>query len=179
MESGVGIPDRWARLWAPHRMAYLSGENRPLPTNEINCPFCEIPKKSDEESLIVFRGIENYAVLNLYPYNPGHLLICTYRHVADLTELTDSERSEMSEITATAMRVLRQVSNPAGFNLGINQGAVSGAGVAAHIHQHVIPRWSGDANFMPLIGQTKVLPKLLSESRSEIASAWATQPRSS
>lgn len=177
MESGVGIPDRWARLWAPHRMAYLTGENRPLPNNEIGCPFCEIPKKSNEESLIVFRGIENYAVLNLYPYNPGHLLICTYRHVADLTELTDSERSEMSKIAATAMSVLRQVSNAAGFNLGINQGAVSGAGVADHIHKHVIPRWSGDANFMPLIGQTKVLPKLLSESRNEIASAWEAQPR--
>ncbi|MEY3108526.1 MAG: hypothetical protein RL730_877, partial [Actinomycetota bacterium] len=88
-----------------------------------------------------------------------------------------SERTEMSELAATAMRVLRQVSNAAGFNLGINQGAVSGAGVAAHIHQHVIPRWSGDANFMPLIGQTKVLPKLLSESRDEIASAWAAQPK--
>lgn len=178
MDSGVGIPDRWARLWAPHRMAYLTGENRPLPTNENECPFCEIPKKSDEESLIVFRGNENYAVLNLYPYNPGHLLICTYRHVADLTELSDSESSEMSTLAATAMRVLRKVSNAAGFNLGMNQGAVSGAGVAAHIHQHVIPRWSGDANFMPLIGQTKVLPKLLSESRNEIATAWAAQQES-
>lgn len=178
MDSGVGIPDRWARLWAPHRMAYLTGENRPLPTNENECPFCEIPKKSDEESLIVFRGNENYAVLNLYPYNPGHLLICTYRHVADLTELSESERSEMSTLAATAMRVLREVSNAAGFNLGMNQGAVSGAGVAAHIHQHVIPRWSGDANFMPLIGQTKVLPKLLSESRNEIATAWAAQRES-
>ena len=178
MDSGVGIPDRWARLWAPHRMAYLTGENRPLPTNENECPFCEIPKKSDVESLIVSRGDENYAVLNLYPYNPGHLLICSYRHVADLTDLSESERSEMSAMAATAMRVLREVSNPAGFNLGMNQGAVSGAGVAAHIHQHVIPRWSGDANFMPLIGQTKVLPKLLSESRSEIASAWAAHSKS-
>lgn len=177
MESGVGIPDRWARLWAPHRMAYLTGENRPLPSNGIDCPFCEIPKKSDEEALIVYRGASNYAVLNLYPYNPGHLLICTYRHVADLTELSESERKEMVELATTAMRVLRHVSNAAGFNLGINQGAVSGAGVAAHIHQHVIPRWSGDANFMPLIGQTKVLPKLLSESRDEIASAWAAQPK--
>jgi ATP adenylyltransferase len=158
-------------------MAYLTGENRPLPSNEIDCPFCEIPKKSDEVALIVYRGALNYAVLNLYPYNPGHLLICTYRHVADLTELSESERNEMAELAATAMRVLRQVSNAAGFNLGINQGAVSGAGVAAHIHQHVIPRWSGDANFMPLIGQTKVLPKLLSESRDEIASAWAAQPK--
>lgn len=178
MDSGVGIPDRWARLWAPHRMAYLTGENRPLPGNDSGCPFCEIPSKSDEASLIVHRGEKNYAVLNLYPYNPGHLLICTYRHVADLTELTKFERDEMTSLCAAAMKVLRTVSNAVGFNLGINQGAVSGAGVASHIHQHVIPRWSGDANFMPLIGQTKVLPKLLSESRDEIASAWAALPKS-
>lgn len=169
---GVGIPDRWSRLWAPHRMAYLSGENRPDKNGEASCPFCEIPKKDDEQGLIVFRGKESYVVLNLYPYNPGHLLICTYRHVADLTDLTETERNEISLLSARAMKVLRQVSNAEGFNLGMNQGEISGAGVAAHIHQHVIPRWSGDVNFMPLIGQTKVLPKLLSQSREEIANAW-------
>lgn len=170
--SGIGIPDRWARLWAPHRMAYLSGENRPLENNAVACPFCSIPNQSDEVGLIVARGAEVYAVLNLYPYNPGHLLICTYRHVADLTEITIAERNEMSEFTSLAMQALRKASAPAGFNLGMNQGAISGAGVAEHIHQHVIPRWSGDANFMPLIGQTKVLPKLLSETRDEVAKAW-------
>jgi len=170
--SGLGIPDRWARLWAPHRMAYLAGENRPKSDNEIGCPFCEIPKELDEPALVVARGNEVYAVLNLYPYNPGHLLICTYRHVADLTEITASEHEELSRFTSKAMRVLRAVSKPAGFNLGMNQGAASGAGVAEHIHQHVIPRWNGDANFMPLIGQTKVLPKLLSDSRTELANAW-------
>ena len=169
---GVGIPDRWSRLWAPHRMAYLSGENRPDKNGDANCPFCEIPKDDDEQGLIVFRGKEAYVVLNLYPYNPGHLLICTYRHVADLTELTDTERNEISLLSSRAMKVLRKVSNAEGFNLGMNQGEISGAGVAAHIHQHVIPRWSGDVNFMPLIGQTKVLPKLLSQSREEIANAW-------
>jgi ATP adenylyltransferase len=170
--DGVGIPDRWARLWAPHRMAYLSGENRPLAENNLGCPFCEIPKKSDREALIVARGREVYAVLNLYPYNPGHLLICANRHVADLTELTKSERDEISEFSSHAMSVLRKVSKPAGFNLGMNQGAISGAGVADHIHQHVIPRWSGDANFMPLIGGTKVLPKLLTDTRDELSAAW-------
>ena len=170
--DGVGIPDRWARLWAPHRMAYLSGENRPLSENDVSCPFCEIPKKTDEEGLVVARGNEVYAVLNLYPYNPGHLLICTNRHVADLTDLTETERNEISAFSAHAIKTLRKVSKPAGFNLGMNQGAISGAGVADHLHQHVIPRWSGDANFMPLIGGTKVLPKLLSETRSEIAAAW-------
>ena len=170
--EGVGIPDRWQRLWAPHRMAYLAGENRPLQGNDVSCPFCEIPQRDDESALIVHRGELAYVVLNLYPYNPGHLLVCTYRHVADLTDLTNEEREEIFRLTSDAMRVIRQVSKPGGFNLGMNQGAISGAGVAEHIHQHVIPRWAGDANFMPLIGQTKVLPKLLSETRTEIASAW-------
>jgi ATP adenylyltransferase len=110
--------------------------------------------------------------MNLYPYNAGHLLVCAYRHVADLTDLTESERNEISELSAHAMKTLRKVSAPAGFNLGMNQGAISGAGVAAHIHQHIVPRWSGDANFMPIIGQTKVLPQLLSQSRDLIAAAW-------
>ncbi len=170
--GGAGMPDRWQRLWAPHRMSYLTGENRPLPGNDVECPFCKIQKMSDEEGLIVARGKEAYVVMNLYPYNAGHLLICANRHVADLTELTDSERNEISELTSHAMRTLRAVSNPEGFNLGMNQGAVSGAGVAAHIHQHVVPRWFGDANFMPIIGQTKVLPQLLSQTRADLAAAW-------
>ena len=170
--TGVGMPDRWQRLWAPHRMSYLSGENRPLPSNSIECPFCRIMNLSDEEGLIVARGREAYVVMNLYPYNAGHLLICANRHVGDLTELTKSERNEIFELSAHAMKTIRAVSGASGFNLGMNQGAVSGAGVADHIHQHVIPRWSGDANFMPLIGQTKVLPQLLSETRAELAAAW-------
>jgi ATP adenylyltransferase len=170
--GGAGTPDAWQRLWAPHRMEYLNGDNRPLPGNEIECPFCRILKLTDEAALIVARGKEAYVVMNLYPYNSGHLLVCANRHVADFTELTDSERNEISELTSHAMRTLRKVSSPAGFNLGMNQGAISGAGVAAHIHQHIVPRWSGDANFMPIIGQTKVLPQLLSQSRDLIAAAW-------
>ncbi len=170
--SGVGIPDSWDRLWAPHRMAYLAGENRPKPGNDVACPFCSIPSKSDEEALIVARGKEVYAVLNLYPYNAGHMLICAYRHVADLTELTESERNEMQEFTARAMKTLRKVSNCGGFNIGLNQGELSGAGVADHIHQHVVPRWFGDANFMPIIGRTKVLPILLTQTRAELSAAW-------
>jgi ATP adenylyltransferase len=169
---GVGMPDRWQRLWAPHRMAYLSGENRPLEGNTELCPFCEIPKRDDKSSLIVAREKLSYVVLNLYPYNSGHLLICSNRHVATLPELTKEERDEIFALTSKAMEVLTKISNPQGFNLGMNQGAVSGAGVAGHIHQHVIPRWSGDANFMPLIGGTKVLPRLLDEVRDELARAW-------
>jgi len=150
----------------------LKGENRPLSENGVECPFCRIPMLSDEEGLIVARGESAYVVMNLYPYNAGHLLICANRHVADLTDLTKAERDEISDLTAHAMVTLRKVSAPAGFNLGMNQGAISGAGVAEHIHQHVVPRWSGDANFMPLIGQTKVMPVLLSQTRDELAGAW-------
>ncbi len=170
--DSTGMPDAWSRLWAPHRLDYLRGENRPLVGNEATCPFCEIPQMSDEEGLVVHRGTHAYVVMNLYPYNPGHLLICAYRHVADLTELTDEERAEIFALTSHAMETIRKVSQPEGFNLGMNQGAISGAGVAAHIHQHVVPRWSGDANFMPIIGKTKVLPQLLTVTRNELAAAW-------
>ena len=170
--NGAGMPDAWARLWAPHRLEYLRGENRPLDSNDIECPFCAIPEKSDEEGLIVYRGKKAYVVMNLYPYNPGHLLICAFRHIADLTDLNDEERNEISSLTAHAMKTIRKVSAPEGFNLGMNQGAISGAGVAAHIHQHVVPRWSGDANFMPIIGKTKVMPQLLQLTRDELSSAW-------
>ncbi len=172
LTGGVGMPDPWQRLWAPHRMEYLSGENRPLPENDVPCPFCRIPTLEDRAGLIVARGVEAYVVMNLYPYNAGHLLVCAYRHVADLTDLTETERNEIAALSAHAMRTLRKVSQPAGFNLGMNQGAVSGAGVAAHIHQHVVPRWAGDANFMPVIGLTKVLPQLLERTRDDLASAW-------
>lgn len=170
--DGLGIPDSWARLWAPHRLDYLRGENRPLESNEVECPFCRIPTLDDEEGLIVHRGLHAFVVMNLYPYNPGHLLICAYRHVADLTDLSHEERNEVTALTAHAMATIRKVSSPDGFNLGMNQGSISGAGVADHIHQHLVPRWSGDANFMPIIGGTKVLPQLLMLSRDEIAAAW-------
>jgi ATP adenylyltransferase len=170
--NGAGMPDSWARLWAPHRLEYLRGENRPLDSNDIACPFCSIPEKSDEEGLIVHRGKTAYVVMNLYPYNPGHLLVCAFRHVADLTDLSEEERNEISALTAHAMKTIRKVSAPEGFNLGMNQGAISGAGVAAHIHQHVVPRWSGDANFMPIIGKTKVMPQLLHLTRDELVAAW-------
>ena len=171
-DGGAGIPDAWSRLWAPHRMDYLKGENRPLEGNGVACPFCAIPAMRDEDGLIVHRGTLAFVVMNLYPYNAGHLLVCAYRHVEDLTDLTESERNEISYLSAQAMKTLRKVSNAAGFNLGMNQGAISGAGVAEHIHQHVVPRWGGDANFMPIIGQTKVLPQLLAQTRHDLSEGW-------
>jgi len=172
LSGGAGMPDSWQRLWAPHRMSYLEGENRPLVGNEIKCPFCRIAELADAEALIVARGKEAYVVMNLYPYNAGHLLVCTNRHVAELPELTESERNEVQSLTAHGMKVLRKISNASGFNIGINQGDVSGAGIAGHFHQHIVPRWAGDANFMPIIGKTKVIPKLLQESREQLAAGW-------
>jgi ATP adenylyltransferase len=127
----------------------------------------------DAEGLIVARGELVYAVLNLYPYNPGHLMVVPYRHVADYPDLTPAETVELAEFTQQAMLVARRVSSPHGFNIGMNQGVIAGAGIAAHLHQHVVPRWGGDANFMPVVGHTKVLPQLLGETRALLAKAWA------
>ena len=111
-------------------------------------------------------------ILILYPYNSGHMLVCPYRHVADYTDLTAEERIEIGELTAEAMRVERAVANPAGFNLGMNQGSIAGAGIAGHPHQHILPRWAGDANFSPIIAQTKAIPELLGDARAKLAAAW-------
>ncbi len=155
-------------------MAYISGADRPDGGYEApaGCPFCVAPGLDESESLVVARGKQVFAVLNLYPYNPGHLLVCPYRHVADYTELTDAETLELAAFTQRAMRVVRHASSPHGFNLGMNQGAVAGAGIAAHLHQHVVPRWGGDGNFMPVIGRTKVLPQLLGDTRALLVKAW-------
>jgi ATP adenylyltransferase len=170
----TGEPDGLERLWTPHRMAYISGEDAPAEgyAQPSGCPFCRQPVAAEAESLVVARGELVYAVLNLYPYNPGHLLICPYRHVADYTDLTAPETVELAEMTRTSMRVIRSVSSQHGFNLGMNQGAVAGAGIAAHLHQHVVPRWGGDSNFISVIGRTKVLPQVLTDTRIMLAKAW-------
>ena len=172
-QDGVGVPDGLDRLWTPHRMAYIRGENKPADGTSGECPFCRIPTLSDEDALLVHRGRTAYAVLNLYPYSPGHLMICPYRHVADYTDLTEEETAELARLTQAAMRVVRSVSGAHGFNIGMNQGAVAGAGIAAHLHQHVVPRWAGDQNFMPIIGRTKTLPQLMTETRQLLAEAWS------
>ncbi len=166
----AGAPDAFQRLWTPHRMVYIHGEGKPRTAGE--CPFCTSPTKDDADGLVVARGTTAYVVMNLFPYSPGHLLVCPYRHVPDYTDLTAEETREFGELTQQAMRVLRRVSNPAGFNLGMNQGAVAGAGIAAHLHQHVVPRWGGDMNFLPVIAQTRALPQLLGDARQQLADAW-------
>ena len=176
-QIGVGTQDAFQRLWTPHRMAYIQGENKPTgPGADDGCPFCSIPAKSDEDGLVIRRGEQVYAVLNLYPYNGGHLMVVPYRHVADYTDLTDPETAELGELTKQAMTALRTASGAHGFNIGMNQGTVAGAGIAAHLHQHIVPRWGGDTNFMPVVGHTKVLPQLLADTRKMLAEAWPTAP---
>ena len=167
------MTDAWERLYTPHRMVYLRGEGKPISDDAgEDCPFCRAPQLPVDEGLVVARGEHVYAVLNLYPYNSGHLMVCPYRHIGDYPELTDTEVAELGAFTQKAMRVIREVSGAHGFNVGMNQGSVSGAGIAGHLHQHVVPRWGGDTNFMPIIGGTKVIPQLLNDTRVLLATAW-------
>ena len=149
------------RLWTPWRMAYIrQGEG----AGEGGCIFCDAPRRGDDEAArIVGRGEHTFAILNAFPYNPGHLMVTPYRHVGDYGELRPEELAEMMALAGTAIRALQQEADAHGFNLGMNLGQVAGAGIADHIHLHLVPRWGGDTNFMPIVGQTKVLPELLAE----------------
>ena len=152
-------------------MSYIKGEGKDLG----GCPFCVLPGRGpefDAESLILRRGDHAYAILNAYPYNPGHLMTVPYRHVSAFDELTLDELHEMNELCQMAVRVLKATGGPEAFNIGTNVGAIAGAGIADHIHQHVVPRWGGDTNFMPVIGQTRVLPELLLETYERLAPAF-------
>ena len=165
----AAVPDGFARLWTPHRLVYIE-KGAASPGDE--CVFCTAPTLSDEQALIVHRGELAYAILNLFPYNSGHLLVVPYRHIATYDEASAEEVAEIGSLTQTAMRVLTATSHADGYNIGMNQGAIAGAGISAHLHQHVVPRWATDANFFPIIAQTKALPRLLGEVRQEVAEAW-------
>ncbi len=164
--------DLLQRLWAPHRMAYVTGDDPTSPEQDDACPFCRIPTLPDDESLVLARSGLAYAVLNLHPYNPGHLMVLPYRHVAGYEELTLDEAGDVALLTQQALRSIRAVSQPHGFNVGINLGGVAGGSLADHLHQHVVPRWSGDANFITVVGETKLLPQLLADTRDLLAAAW-------
>jgi ATP adenylyltransferase len=155
-------------------MTYVTGDDKPPNGYDtpLGCPFCLAPNRPVDEGLVVARGRSVFAVLNLYPYNPGHLMVCPYRHVADYTDLNEAETVELAQFTQAAMHVIRTVSGPPGFNLGMNQGHLAGAGIAAHLHQHVVPRWGGDTNFMTIVGHTKTMPQLLADTRTMLAAAW-------
>jgi ATP adenylyltransferase len=164
-------PDGFQRLWAPERLVYVTG------AKSDECPFCAVPGGTDEDGLVVHRGDAAYVVLNLYPYNPGHLMVVPYRHVADYADLTPAEVAEVGALTQDALAALRTASGAHGFNVGLNLGGAAGAGIAAHLHQHVVPRWGGDTNFMPIVGRTRVLPQLLAQTREMVAEAWPGRVR--
>lgn len=173
--GGVGEPDRLQRLWTPHRMSYIVEAPRGRDSDEPRRPFTDIPKLPDEEGLVVARGEQVYAVLNLYPYNPGHLMVVPYRQVAELEDLTGAESAELMAFTQKAIRVIKAVSRPDAFNVGLNLGKSAGGSLAEHLHVHVVPRWTGDANFITVVGETKVVPQLLRDTRALLAGEWALQ----
>ena len=167
VDSGAGDADRLQRLWAPYRSNYIAT----APKRSTD-PFVDIPKGSDEDGLIIARGETVYALLNLYPYNAGHLMVVPYRKVAELEALTDEETAELMVFAKRAVRTLKAVSTPEAINVGLNLGKAAGGSVGDHLHLHVVPRWAGDSNFMTVIGGTKVLPQLLRETRQLLADAW-------
>ena len=150
-------------IWAPWRMEYIQMEK------PEGCVLCEIPQQdNDTANYVLYRGEKNFIILNSYPYNPGHLMIVPYHHIASLEGLTDEELHEHIDIVRGSIGVLREVFNPAGFNLGMNLGKVAGAGIDEHVHTHIVPRWQGDNNCMPVISGTRVIPQALAETYGKL-----------
>jgi ATP adenylyltransferase len=150
------------RIWAPWRLEYVKDASKDF---EQECIFCSKPQQDDDEAnLIVHRGELCFVILNLFPYTNGHLMVAPYEHLASLPELGERTVAEMMALTQRAMTVLESVYEPHGYNVGFNQGRVAGAGVEHHIHMHVVPRWGGDTNFMPVLADTRVMPQSLGES---------------
>ena len=171
-EPAEGVADGlpFERLWTPHRLAYITTES---PTgDDSGCPFDRVADDDVVGNLVVARGATTYAVLKLHPYNPGHLMVLPYRHVAELEDLTTAESAELTTMTQQAIRALRSTARPHAFNIGMNLGGVAGGSLSEHLHQHVVPRWTGDASFITVIGGTKVLPQLLADTRDLLRSAW-------
>jgi len=155
-------------------MAYLTAEKKE------GCILCEKHREArDRENLVLYRGRSCYIMLNLYPYNTGHLMIAPYRHAATLSELDAETLVEIIQLAERSLRVLRRALSPAGFNLGMNIGRVAGAGIADHIHLHIVPRWEGDTNFMPILAGTKVLPETLDTTYDKLLRAWREEEAAS
>jgi ATP adenylyltransferase len=158
------------RIWAPWRLAYVKDASK---DNEEQCIFCAKPRaEEDEANLIVHRGERCFVILNLYPYTNGHLMVAPYEHLSRLQDLPTETTAEMMSLAQAAMNRLEQVYEPHGYNVGFNQGRVAGAGVEHHIHLHVVPRWGGDTNFMPVIADTKVMPQSIEQSYEALKGAF-------
>jgi ATP adenylyltransferase len=154
-------------LWAPWRLEYITQADE-----ETGCIFCRAASLDDEEGLVVSRGGEAFVLLNKFPYASGHLLVASYRHVGGFGELTDGEALEVHRLAERGIAALSEVYGPQGYNLGWNLGRIAGAGIVEHVHLHVVPRWAGDTNFMPVLADVKVLPEHLLETRRRLAEAW-------
>jgi ATP adenylyltransferase len=155
------------RIWAPWRIEYIEMEK------PAGCILCDKPGQNrDAENYILYRGSKNFVIMNSYPYNPGHLMVAPYRHVASLDELTDDELGEHFEVVRRSVGILREVFSPQGFNIGMNLGKVAGAGIDEHIHTHIVPRWQGDTNFMPVISGVRVVPEALAETYRKLKSKF-------
>jgi len=145
------------QLWAPWRLEYIVGSEKPE-----ECIFCHFPKQDqDRENRILLRGEHSFVIMNAFPYSNGHLLVPPYRHVADMSELTDAESLEIMQLTRRSLSALKATCRPDGFNVGVNLGTAAGAGIADHLHLHIVPRWNGDTNFMPVFADVKVIPEAL------------------
>jgi len=151
------------QIWAPWRIEYIQMQK------PEGCILCDKPnQKDDVANYILYRGDNNFVIMNSYPYNPGHLMVAPYRHVAHLEELTDEERHEHFDMVSRSVKLLKEAFSPAGFNIGMNMGKVAGAGIDDHIHTHIVPRWQGDTNFMPVIADVRVMPEALAETYDKL-----------
>jgi ATP adenylyltransferase len=155
------------QLWAPWRLEYIQGADE-----QEGCVFCRAREADDEAGLVVHRGEAAFVVLNKFPYASGHLMVAPYRHEAEFGEVEAAEVLEVHRLAAAGLGALAETMRPAGFNLGWNLGRIAGAGIVDHVHLHVVPRWAGDTNFMPVLADVKVLPETLEQTRRKLADAW-------
>jgi ATP adenylyltransferase len=155
------------QLWAPWRLEYIAQADE-----QSGCVFCDAAAGDDEERLVVHRGEQAFVLLNKFPYASGHLMVASYRHVGEFAELTDEEALEVHRLAQRGIAALADTYAPQGYNIGWNLGRIAGAGVVDHVHLHVVPRWAGDTNFMPVLADVKVLPEHLAETRRLLADAW-------
>ena len=156
------------RLWSPWRLQYVTstGETR-------GCVFCEALSSPDAEALVLHRGRDCYVILNLFPYNSGHLMVVPHRHIATLSSATHEERCELMDLTRLAEQALTEAYKPQGLNVGMNLGRSAGAGIVDHLHVHVVPRWNGDTNFMTVVGEVRVLPEDIAETARRLRETFA------
>jgi ATP adenylyltransferase len=156
------------RLWSPWRSQYVTGAG-----GDTECIFCDQLESGHDDSAVLYRGRTAFVLLNAFPYNSGHVMVAPIRHVGATKDLEDEESHELMDVTLASVGVLEAALSPHGFNVGMNLGRIAGAGVPGHLHMHVVPRWGGDTNFMPVVGETKVLPEMLADTRAKLAPGFA------